>query len=249
MKLLVRALFLLKVFSAIGQGSIQTDRPGQTETPSTTQIRSFQLELGIVHATDRENRSTQYELPATLWKYGITKKAEIRVNTVIASEIYPDSSTVGLQPLIIGAKLQLCNEAGVRPKTSILLQCLFPKLASRNFKSEHIGPDIRLLFQNSISDCLSLGYNIGCLWDGVSPKIQYAYTLSPSFKISKDFRGFVETYGFIKTAAHPEHWMDGGLMLQLSNDIQLDISAGYEFTPSVNHKHNTFESIGISVRI
>lgn len=248
-KLLSKALLLCLPLAAAAQQEIDTDRPDQTETPSIVPLKHFQMENGFTHKHESAEGHHNNQLPSSLWKYGISRTTELRLITTFVYDKTPDSTSTGLAPVIVGAKVALWAEKGWLPKASVIGQILLPDAPSRDLSAVYLAPEIRLLFQNTLSESLDLGYNIGIFWDGESTKTQYTYTFSPCIDIAHSAKAYVESYGFLKTSRHPEHWIDGGFMLLLGKDVQLDVSAGYELTSPGGHSHSTYESLGISFRI
>jgi len=229
------------------QSSIETDRPDQTETSATVPKGRFQAEFGLSH--EQEDRASRaYALPTSLLKFGLSKSVELRLELEWNYEDSEGEIANGRQPLVIGTKVKLWEEKGIRPAVSVLAQVALPKAASKDFELDHAAPEIRLLLQNKLSDAADLGYNAGVEWDGLSSPPKYLYTLSPNYEITEHLKAFAETYGYFQSGHHSEQWIDGGFSLLLSDDVQLDFSAGYELTHTWDF-HNFFESVGFSFRI
>lgn len=241
-------LLSLNIISA-QQDEIDTDRPDQTEAPTIVPLNRFQMENGFTHKYEVSEGIRRFELPSTLWKYGVGNKLELRVITTISYERQPLASQGGLEPLVAGVKYKLWDEHGMMPQVSVIGQILLPDVSAKSLKAEYLGPEIRFLFQNSITEKIDLGYNTSIEWDGEDSRPQYDYTFSPSVEVAKMLKAYIESYGFIKVGRHSEHWIDGGFMLLVTKDIQLDVSGGYEITTLHKHRHSTFESIGFSFRI
>lgn len=229
------------------QENIETDRPDQTETVTIVPKGRFQAENGFAHS-HTESNSSEITMPETLWKYGVNDKMELRLNTEMEYAKHPDSTTYGLLPLKIGLKVNLWEANGIIPETSLLANIALPKIASKKLQSTYVAPEIRLLFENNISDAIQVGYNLGAEWDGQTAEPTFIYTLSADFVLSKKLESFIEGYGFLPQLGHADHWVDGGFKYLITNDIQVDISGGYELT-SHQHYHGYFESLGFSFRI
>lgn len=229
------------------QDEIDTDRPDQTETTSIVPVNRFQMENGFQHQQTAKEES-ELLLPTSLWKFGISKTIELRLITELVYNTFPDSSETGLNPVVVGLKVKLWDEKGILPEASLITHVLLPDLASKNLKVGHIAPELRLLFQNTLSNTMDLGYNLGINWDGESPDPIFAYTVSPNISLTKYVKAYVETFGYCPQHRHAEHWCDGGFMFAIGSDVQFDISAGYEIT-SHNGFHQFYESLGFSFRI
>src|SRR5215213_3514580 len=111
---------LLFYFIGSTQEKIETDRPDQTETAVLIDKNILQVEVGF----NKENASDEnYTLvhPTALFKYGLGKRVELRLETNYATEymhLIPNpKETTYFEPLILGGKIALFEEKGWRPKT------------------------------------------------------------------------------------------------------------------------------------
>jgi len=240
-------LVLLLPGALFAQGSIETDRPGHTETTATVLKSRFQMEMGFEH-DQTESNASELLLPAILSKVGITNKIEVRLVTNFEYNKAGDSTASGLGPVTVGAKVKLWKQKKVLPQTSLIAQVQLPKVASGDLRAEHVAPQLQLLFQNTLTKDISLGYNIDARWDGLNINPEFEYTVSPSYKFSSKIKGFVEVFGFIIKEENFDNWVDGGFTYLITKDIQVDISGGYELTPH-SHFHQYFETMGLSFRI
>jgi hypothetical protein len=226
---------------------IATDRPDQTETADIVPKGRFQSETGFVHQNETRD-GDEFSLPSTLLKYGIYDIFEIRVITEYWYFKENDSTARGFKPFIAGVKINLWHEKGILPETSLITQVELPKLASKDFRSSYLAPDIRLLFQNTVNDKIDIGYNAGAIWDSDTGKPTYEYTLSPSIKVSDKMKVFFESFAYLLPHERPDHWLDAGLMFLLTKNLQIDVAGGYELSAH-NHYHGYYETLGISFRI
>lgn len=241
-------LFLVMPFTLMAQDdAIATDRPDQTETVSIVPAGKFQLETGFNHRQVNRN-SYALTVPTTLWKFGITKSAEVRVETEYSHDRYNDSLVSGLQPVTVGFKISLWEEKGIMPEASLITALSLPKVAGKQLTATYPAPHIKLLFENTISPSLAIGYNFDADWDGETSEPAFEYTISPNFDITEKLKGYAEAYAILYTHHRLDHWIDAGLMYLITKDIQIDIAAGYQLTPHSNY-HQYFETVGLSFRI
>jgi len=82
-----------------------------------------------------------------------------------------------IKPVNIGFKVNVCGEKGLRPEAGVVINLALPKIASDDFKANNLSSSINLVFDNSLSEKLSAGYNLGFSWDGTTPEATYFYTL------------------------------------------------------------------------
>jgi hypothetical protein len=244
---LLLLLLMLASVHAFAQDPIETDRPSETDATATVPKKHFQMENGFTHEQTADD-ARELTLPQSLFKYGLTDKLELRLITEVANVKETDTTTSGLKPVTIGFKTNLWAEKGLLPETSIIVQAALPQLASKDFESVHVAPEVRLLFMNTLSDNIDLSYNLASEWVGETGIPTYQYTVSPNFKLTNHINAFIEEYAFFPQHDKPDHWADAGLMFLITNNLQLDISGGYELTGH-NHYHGYFESIGVSFRI
>ena len=100
--------------------------------------------------------------------------------------------------------------------------------------------------QHTLSDKISLGYNLGAEWDGETPEPTFIYTLTSGFALSEKTGFFIELYGFAPQQDKAEHRFDGGFTYLVTNDLMLDASAGFGIT---DNAPDYFTAIGFSFRL
>ena len=174
---------------------IQADRPDQTETPAIVPKGMFQVESGFTFQKN-DGFSQTNSLPTVLWKYGINENFELRLITEFIDEKTNNESILGLNPVIIGCKIKIADEKGIVPKTSFIGHISIPKLATSSFKTDFFAPELRIVMQHSLSEKLSLSYNLGAEWDGFSPEPTFIYTLTSGYLISQKLGFYAEFFGF-----------------------------------------------------
>ena len=233
MNKIVKLIFLLTLMVRISfaqEGKIETDRPDQTETPFLTPKNWIQLEAGFNIQQNIKN-SFEYLSPTLLSKIGISKKIELRlITSVVTNKVkgsFSSFTQTGLVPVELGAKVFICEEKKIMPKTSLIFHFALPKFASKSFQSNKVAPNFRFVMQNTLSKTLGLGYNIGAEWDGFTNTPTWIYTFAPGFTLSKKWYGYIEVFGFINKNECPQHSIDGGLGYFLNDNIKLDVSSGF----------------------
>ncbi|MGZ5197189.1 MAG: transporter [Kaistella sp.] len=238
-------IFLLLPFTFLNaQESIQTDRPDQTESPAITPKNYLQVETGFLYENvDRDTENFSH--PTILWKYGINENFELRVITEFNSEKIINFRESGIPPVTVGFKAKLAEEHKFFPKISFIGHLTANKLASEYFKTAHPAPSFRFLFQHTLTEKLSLGYNLGAEWNGETPDATGIYTVSTAYSFNEKLGGFAELYGFLNEFQKPDHRFDAGLTYLINDDFQIDASAGVGIS-EIAPKH--FLSCGLSYR-
>jgi hypothetical protein len=242
------AAFTFAVFDASAQEKIDTDRPDQTESAAIVPKNYFQAEIGF----NKENTFYKnYDLvhPTALLKYGF-RRWELRLETTARSvyeHLIPDPQwKSGFEPMEIGFKVALWEEKKWIPKTSFIAHVALPTVASKPFVADHLAPSFRFTMQNSFTDNIGLGYNLGAEWDGFSTTPIWLYTFSPNFNIGERWYAYVEAFGFMKKDVPPQNNIDGGIAYYISNDVKLDLSAGFGVSKAAP---KNYFALGCSFRI
>lgn len=237
-------LFLSINNIAKAQDEIDADRPDQTTSPVTIDKKLIQFEHGF--AMERDNKMSIYG-SSTLFRYGLLKKIELRVETdfiYTPSSMFSPASTE-LQPVSLGTKISLWEEKKWIPKTSLIIHAGIPFLAARSFKNFHAQPGVILAFQNNLSQTISWGYNACMEWDGENSSPNYIYTFSNGINFSKKLDCFLELFGSFNKTDVPQFNFDTGLSLLINNNCKVDISSVAGLT---NSAPDWSIAIGASVR-
>lgn len=243
MKKIILCIFLWLSFPFFkAQERIELDRPDQTETSSTVPLHFFQMETGYAYEKINENENSQ-QFPSILFKYGIGKHTELRLITEFDMDKSFNQKQNKFQPVIIGFKTNLIEEDGIIPNISFLGHLsLFSK--DDNGKNRSL-PEFKLLFDNELSETLSLGYNLGVNWDN-NLNENYIYTISLAKTITPKLNVFFESYGFISPFFKADHRLDSGFTYFLNKNSAVDISAGKGLSQI---SPNWFVSFGYSFRL
>jgi hypothetical protein len=243
--------FLILSVSSFAQQEVrmETDRPDQTESPVITKKKYIQAELGF--NVERFAGLTTIVHPTTLWKYGACNRFEFRLITEFISEETPilipvgNEINSGLQPIQMGGKVSLWEEKGLLPMTSFIFHVAPSKLGSKKFHTSNWAPNFRFTFQNSLSENVGLGYNLGAEWDGESNTPYWVYTIAPGFNLGKKWYGYIEAFGAVRKNEKPQHNIDGGLACYFSDNTKIDFSSGFGLTDNTT---DWYGAIGFSFR-
>jgi hypothetical protein len=224
---------------------IATDRPDQTETPSIVPRGMLQLENGFVYEkTDADNATLVS--PTILFKYGVDDNFELRLITEYQTADDGTNKISGINPVLVGFKVRLAEEKGIVPTTSFIAHLLLPDLASKELKADYYASEFRFTMQHTLSENMSLGYNLGAEWDGFTPNATFVYTLTTGFSFTEKFGGYVEVFGFAPQNDKADHSFDGGITYLISNDFMIDTSVGVGLTENAP---DYFLSVGFSFRL
>ncbi|APD07242.1 hypothetical protein UJ101_01731 [Flavobacteriaceae bacterium UJ101] len=235
-----------------GYGTIITDRPDQTESPSIVPKGFLQVETGAFY-TENEEEGVKNEIMTyntTLLRYGISKNMELRLGlnydedkTKFNGREIAKSS--GFSPLYAGFKIHVVEEKGIVPQIGFLGGLILPFTAAEAFKPEKTGFTGRFAFTHTLSDRSSLSYNLGAEWNGDETGATYQYTAVYGYSFTDKWGGFVEVYGDLPEDRTATHYWDCGVTYLLKDNIQLDVSGGTGF----GNEQNVYISGGVSFRL
>lgn len=208
-------------------GAIAADRPDMTESPAVAPPGHVQLEAGMSRGAYRS--LSGWSSIAALLKFGLWPWLEMRVEAErLVVEEGPEGGPrlEGLTPVMVGTKLALCAEKGLRPRTALLAHLGLPEAASRQHRADRPFGTFRLAMQHTLSERSSIGYNIGSEWNGVDRTVTAIYSVSCGFDLSERIGTYGEVFGFINDAGAPVHQCDAGFTFRIGDDLLLDAEAG-----------------------
>ncbi len=257
MKLQLLALLILLTVSSHAQNDspeLITDRPDQTESSSTVPKHSLQVETGLLLENDANDLFTtrSFTYNTTLLRFGLLENFELRAGmdyfreSTTLNNTSLSSTISGISPLYTGFKTKIAEEKGWTPEVAFLGGLVLPFTANEDRRPNYTAANIRFSFSHTLSDRLSLGYNLGAEWDGDSPIPGYFYSVALGIGITGSLGVFAESYGLIPEAGPAEHLVDAGLTYLLLPNLQLDVSGGLGLNDAAIRN---FVSFGLSWRI
>ncbi len=224
---------------------MQLDRPDQTECVFITPKFYLQAENGFSLEKNEEAEINLF-YPSTLWKIGINPNLEVRLITEILSSKNNITRLTGLNPLVFGFKVKLAEENGFFPATSLIGQYSSAKIGKSEYHKVNSTPSFRFIFQNTLNDRFTLGYNLGVEWEEVHLRPDFIYTISLGTALNEKFGAYAEVYGFINSKERQSHYVDGGFTFMVNNDFILDFSGSTHIS---NAYRDGYVSLGISYRL
>jgi hypothetical protein len=262
---------LLFAGSAIAEDiELVTDRPDQTESAVVVQPGHVQVETGATFTSD-DGDTVEY--PTTLVRIGLDGRVELRLGLPgWTSELDGDSSPA-FGDAEVGAKVRLWNEHGLRPEAALLFGVSVP-VGSDAVSTKNLDPAFRLSFAHTLSERVSLGYNVGVAWETTEdetaqglrikqlyPQFQweekeadtdtlasFEYTAALGIGLTDRLSAFIEVFGDAPLNAHGDtaHSLDGGFTYLLRPNVQLDLSAGVGLNDAAD---DWFVGAGVSFRL
>lgn len=227
------------------QPGVIADRPGMSTGPDVLPFLKVQWETGF--ESDWAD-GCSITLPTTMFRFGVTKFAEIRLeyDGTLAQTHRPHEWGYDVCPLILGTKVKIFDGYKWVPKISLMANVAIP-LTRVQLHETHVAPSLHLLFQNDVTDWFNIGYDVGTEWDGVTATPATFLGVCLGFNITDNFGAFVESYNyFTKHAVHnteAECNLDFGFSYVVHPKVQLDLYGGFNCQ---NPKTMGFVGLGVA---
>jgi hypothetical protein len=239
-----------------------TDRPDATESAVVVPRGYFQFELGWTHSeSDSEGEEIAADsFPQLLARIGLSRRIELRLGfdgyeweetDLSGDEI---DSREGVKDTSIGVKVGLFEEKGARPQMALLGTLNFPT-GAEEFTESRLLPELRMAFSNTLTERLSLGYNVGAFWfteeeeNGTERTSANAiWSVSLGIGITERLTGFVEALGnpVLSALGSSSAAVDGGLTYLVRPNVQLDLYGGSGLSGDAP---DWFVGLGVSFRV
>ena len=187
----------------------------------------FQIENGFNYRSDNEGLGVDIVDLQSLWRYGLLDNFEIRMTLGYRSlkqKTGNAQSFTGIVPVTIGSKIAITEENGLIPEVAFIGQLSLPYVGEELFTPEDVEPSFRFSFTHTLSEKLTLGYNLGMEW--VRAEESGIYSVVLGIGVTEKLGLFVEQFGQLLGDFDLETGVDAGLTYLLSNNFQLDLSGG-----------------------
>lgn len=193
--------------------TINTDRPDQSDGVYTVPKHILQLENGFTIAN-------KVFLNNFMLRYGLTNTTEIRLLLDAGKEVMAS----GLKPVTISAKQRLIQQDKILPAITFVGYISFDRLASKDFQDDLTPFELKLAFENELTDQFSIAYNVGTSEKFEALNLTFNFGFSPTDDIAT-FIEYFSTFNKLET----EHNIDAGLLFVLNPQLQLDVAFGGPF--------------------
>jgi len=220
---------------------MEPDRPGAATGTGVMPFKSVMWETGF----EASFANNQYAvlLPTTMFRFGITPFAELRLQyDGILAQASDKKWTYNLQPLVLGTKIRLFDGSDKHkwiPKSSLMLNLAIPSTRSMAH-SMHLAPSVYLLFSNEVTSWFNIGYNVGAEWDGLSAKPATFLALCLGFNITDNIGAFVESYNYFTDYGSnfaAECNIDAGFNFMVHPRVQLDVYGAFNARDPVSQSN------------
>jgi hypothetical protein len=213
--------------------TISPDRPGVGTPPSLVPKKHFQFETGFLYEKASSDGITTKTCSynQSLFRYGLFSFAELRLSSDFTKTKVEwsgnDTTYTGFGPINLGTKISLFEGQKFIPEIALMVNVILPKTGKKQYQTTNAAPSVYLLFQNSLTDKLSLGYNIGLEWDGESNKPVTFYAVTLGYGFTDKLSAYIENYGYFISGDNA-FYFDAGLAYLLTNKLQLDVYGGID---------------------
>jgi hypothetical protein len=245
---------------------LTADRPGAGTGTEVLPCEVMMWETGfeVQHALHTHTLT----LPTTLFRFGLPGPAELRLEYTGSLDVFdkqPLKPNYDPSPLTIGTKINIFENHGHNnnlrwvPRTSVLVNLNLPITPSMA-KEMPIGGAVDLLFENELTDWLSLGYDIGARWEKWAPAPDIFAALGFNIELANKLGMYVEAFGTFdpdavheetcKTYTHSDVNLNFGFTYAVHPRVQLDVYAGfncYNSDPQFSNPQNkSFVGFGVA---
>lgn len=227
---LITVLFVLTTGYAQEElPTVVPERPGYTWGAEVTPHHKIIWDQGIGYESTPEGENTM-TLSSTVLRYGLFENMELRVGSdfIMYNKGEAIAPFTGVNPLTIGTKIKLYEGSGILPAVGLLAEVQSPHIGSKDLLPSYLAPSMYLIFENSITDWLSVCYNAGEQWDGESAKPTTFLGLALYFSFNDQFGAFIDTYNYLNSEEGNQYMLETGLFWQVSRRVQLDIEGDFD---------------------
>ncbi|SVD56944.1 uncharacterized protein METZ01_LOCUS409798, partial [marine metagenome] len=218
-----------------GQGII-TDRPDQTESSLTIQVKSLQIESGLLLeflGEDGLNSERSILAPTTLIRYGLLDFAEVRIVSQIENIKNKSNNITGIKDLEIGAKLQLLKKKQVSLEIALLSHLIIPS-GSKEVTGNTSGLINKVCVSHKTNSNIDIGYNLGYnYFDDDSESFTYSVVIG--LGINERASIYFEPYGEVLNLDKNLTNINSGITYLLRDNFQLDFSFGSGINYTFNY--------------
>ncbi len=229
---------------------IDTDRPDFTDGTHSVARGRIQLELGYTYQQGRgTDAGHQHSLPEAMVRIGVTSWAEIRVsdNYLIQQGDEPGAASIrGRDDVYIGTKVMATSQRALLPALSFEVKATVPSGSA--ISAHRVLPGGALLLSWEASGPWSAGVEF-FVTRAADEGSQGVASLSIQYQATKRIQLYGEAFSqepIGGSAGTPStQYLNSGLMLLLTNNLQLDARIGIGLNQAADRY---FTGIGFAVR-
>lgn len=214
-------------------------RPGASETTSVIPKGLFQFESGWTQIKTKTGNGN------FMVRLGLANRVEVRFSLdEVVLKHNPFYSSIG--SIIM---FQITEERNNQWGSAVIMSISLPE-GTDLFSSDPKEYSFIAAFSASLSRRISLGWNLG----GSSNRINnesfkyLKYSICGGYDLTEKIGVFIEMYGWTPTVTFGEfiHSIDGGVIYQLFDTVQIDVNTGLN---QINDLNEIFVDFGIVFRL
>jgi hypothetical protein len=255
----ILATAFIAIFACAAHGSddvpvMITDRPDISVSSRTVPRAYFQLESNLAYNVDRilQNRIeveiNSLDLLNALMRFGLSDHLELRLSTLYTFKTTDSPDTTasidGINGLVLGAKIHLFEERGVRPDAALLVEVGLP-VGKEEFTENQTLPGVTLAASHIFDKRFGIAYNIGGQRT-LESDFLFKWSVALPVTLSHKVAVFAEVFGNTADGIDPMVSVDGGGIWQIRRNIQFDATGGLAVTEAGN---DWFGTAGFSFRL
>ena len=230
---------------------IDTDRPDFTDGVHTIARGHIEFETGYTYQQARgTDAGHSHSLPEALFRAGLLPRLELRVGEnylVQRGDGINAPSVHGFDDTYLGTKVSATEQHGAVPALSFELKVNLPS-GSDAISAHRALPGAALLLGWETSGPWSAGVEAFGTRTA-DDHAQAVGSLSVQYQASKRVQAYGEFFTLqpvnAGTGSRAEHYANSGVLLLLSNDMQVDARIGFGLNPSADQY---FVGFGFAVR-
>ena len=251
----------------LNMAPIATDRPNFTESAQITPVGWLQYEGGYQFSRSAETNEDRNQVEQML-RFGINNKLEARAvinaNTLKTSSIgvVGPMRMTGVDPVTFGFKYNLLVETNFLPHATWLSHVTLPWVVAGDYRAPAqtnlVFHEQRLMLEKSLTKRLGIASNLGVSGGLVGSNgfvSDGMFSLAADYDLGSDCGIYVEYFSewfWAGSQFYNTPYFDGGFTKLLSNDLQLDVYAGFNLSAYTSANLPTtgiFIGTGISYRL
>jgi len=155
------------------------------------------------------------------------------------------NSNFKLSQISIGGKYQFTNKTNPAFSLAVITNLLYHFKKTSSYKSK-ISPELILAFDKDLSETFSIGINIGSKLGSEDETFQFFYSVSTGIKLLDRLTSYIEISEELNSNAEPINLVNGGFLLLITSNFQLDTSTGVQLIKTDSH---WFINTGFSLRL
>ncbi|MFA9391803.1 MAG: transporter [Prolixibacteraceae bacterium] len=199
------------------------DRPDMTESAYTITKGHLQFESGVDISKDAIDETT-LTYNSSLLRYGLNNKAELRLGVELYKTFWGDYSK-NLVPIYLGTKIRLVEKNGKIPQIALIV-ATGAELQKAGIRSIlELTPGAIFTFENSLTDNISIGYNLGIEYSNLAQEITGILSASLGIGMGEHSGVYVEAAWFPAPQTNDARF-NAGITHQFSAKFQADIYGG-----------------------